>query len=100
MEDMLPEHPVPPIIQPDAVTVTLGYIQRDIAKIELSIGKIQTESVSRAEFNKALETIRDTFDQSITELKEKIDFQGKIIYGFVALIVITVMAALFKLVIH
>lgn len=74
------------VIQPTqtSVDVKLDYIQRDIRDIKDGL----KDNVNRREYNEAL-----------TDLRKDIAFLQKIIYGFIALLVVSVMGAVFKLVI-
>lgn len=87
-------------IQPlqTSVDVKLDYIQRDITKIQTDIGVIKNDYPSRREFTEGLNNTRDKFAESVAELKGSIMFLQKIIYSFIGLFVLAVMAAIFKLV--
>lgn len=67
-----------------SVDVKLDYIQRDIRDIKDGL----KDNVNRREYNEAL-----------ADLRKDIAFLQKIIYGFIALLVVSVMGAIFKLVI-
>lgn len=72
----------------NSVDVKLDYIQRDVRQIQVDISVIRNDFVSRREFTEA-----------IKELKETVAFLQKIIFGFIGLIVVGVLTAIFKLVI-
>jgi len=90
MENMPPEQPQ----FQTSMDVKLDYIQRDVREIK----DVLKDNVSRREFTEGLKTVRDQSTESIKEVKDKLDFQGKIIYSFIGVILIGFFGAIIKLV--
>jgi hypothetical protein len=70
-----------------SVDVKLDYIQRDITKIQLDIGIIKNDFVSRREFKEGLTEIRNEYGPI-----------KKVLYWIMGAIGLTVVGALMKLI--
>ncbi len=69
------------------LNVKIDYIQRDIQEIKQVVKEIQSDFVSRREFNESLKAIRD----EISPLK-------RFIYGIITVIGVAVVGALLNLI--
>jgi len=90
--------------------VTLGYIQRDISKIEKNIADMKMDVVNRREFNDGLtalkkevydadKLIKEEFTSVVRGLQQDINLPKKIIFTAVGLILLAVFGALIAMVV-